>query len=317
MTRSRQVSAFLVAITLWLSGCDGIFGPDADDDLQYVIERFEVIEEDVEWAPFPIAYLVADVALVNTGRDSTTVRFDWCRFDLEAFGVDRLGEPVWRSQAHTSWPSSTPFICLDIARARDVAPGDTLRAETLRTKQPLSGILADSLPAGLYDFKARIHIEANPLLIELGELNLPVSRFPLPEHVAYRDGFRYEVRIDDSAAEGSSAAVTLDVAFIAKVTMALERELSEACPVRLLAFERVEDVTTIPQPEAAWSWPETCAPGTQSVTLMPGGSRRFEDLMDLEPLAASAGPGRYHLMAILDVDDRPIRISAGEVDIPQ
>src|SRR5690554_5778358 len=111
MKRSRQISAFLVATALWLSGCDGIFGPDTDHDLQYVIERFEVIEEEVEWAPFPIAYLVAEVGLVNTGRDSTTVRFDWCTSDLEAFGADGPGEPAWRSQAHSSWPSSTPFIC--------------------------------------------------------------------------------------------------------------------------------------------------------------------------------------------------------------
>jgi hypothetical protein len=314
MKRPRKIFAFIVAI----AGCDGIFGPGADQELQYLIERFEVIEEEVEWAPFPVAYVVAEVGLVNTGRDSTTVRFDWCTFDLEAFGADRSGEPAWRSQTHTSWPGSTPFVCPSIAFVRHVAPGDTLHAEMLRTKQPLGGILADSLPGGLYEFRARIHTESNPLLIDLGQLDLPVSRYPLPEHVAYRDGFRYEVRVDDAAAaEGSSAAVRLDVAYTAKLTMALEREFSAACPVRLLAFERAEDVTTIPQPEAAWSWPETCPLGTQTVTLMPGGSRRFEEQMDLEPVAASAGPGRYHLIAILEVDDRPIRVSAGAIDVPQ
>lgn len=317
MKGPRQTLALLVALSPVLSACDGIFGPGADPSLQYVIERFEVVAEAVEWAPFPVAYLVAEVGLVNTGRDSTTVRFDWCMLDLEAFGADRPGEPAWRSQAHTSWPRSTPFMCPGIAFARDIAPGDTLRADMLRTKQPLSGILADSLPSGIYDFKARVHLETDALLIDLGQVNVPVSRYPLAQHVEHRDGFRYEVRVDDAAAQGSSVAVRLDVAFTAGVTMALERELSAACPVRLLAFEHAEDVTTIPQPEPAWSWPESCPPGTQPVTLMPGGSRRFESHMDVESVAGPAGPGRYHLMAILEVDGRPIRLSAGEVDVPQ
>lgn len=323
MSRHVRTAALVMAVATWLSGCDGIFGPDSDEGLEYVVERYEVIQEDEEWSPVPVAHLIADFGIVNTGRDSATVGFDPCAFHLEAFAAGETSRPMWSSQTRMSWPrSNSHFACTGIVPTRRVGPGDTLRAERLeflRTSHTLAEILADSLPIGSYDFRATIQAGQNPILVDLGSVYLPTSRYPLPDGVNYRDGFRYEVEIEDAAAESAGdAVVKLHVAYSANsLTMALERELVAACPVRLLAFRGPADVTTIPVPEPAWSWPDSCSPGAESVTLTTGESRTFERRIDVEEVAGAAGPGLYHLMGIIEVDGRAIRLSAGEVTVPQ
>ncbi len=317
MSRHIRTYALVLAVATWLSGCDGIFGPDSDRALEYVVERFEVIQEDVDWSPIPIAYLIAEIGIVNTGSESTTTGFSLCDFHLEAFATDAAELPVWRSPTHTSWPMSTHIACTLADNSYHIGPGDTL--SILATTQPLAGILADSLPAGSYDFRATLGVDPGPVHLDFGTITVPTSRHPLPDRVAHRDGFRYEVEIEDiGAGSTDEAIVKLHVAYSASsLTRALERELVSECPVRLLAFREATEVTTIPVPEPVWSWPESCPPGDESVTLNPGESRSFERRLDPEQVAGIAGPGRYHLMGIIEVDGRAIRLSAGEVSVPQ
>lgn len=317
MSHQFRVSALVLTVATSLSGCDGIFGPDSDQGLEYVVERLEVIEEDVDWSPVPVAYLLAEIGIVNTGRDSTTLDFHACDFHLQAFATGDAERPAWHSRAYTSWPESNHFMCSGILVTYHVGPGDTLGI--LAPKQPLAGILADSLPAGSYDFRATLDVDPSPVRIDFGSVTLPASRYPLSDRVAGRDGFRYEVAIEDVGSESAGEAVVkLHVAYSANsLTMALERELVAACPVRLLAFRDPAEVTTIPVPEPTWSWPDTCPPGSESVTLRAGESRTFERPIDLEQVAGAAGPGPYHLMGIIEVDGRAIRLAAGGVNVPQ
>lgn len=317
MSRHIRTWALVMAVATSLSGCDGIFGPNSDQGLEYVVERFEVIQEDMDWSPIPVAHLIAEIGIVNTGRHSTTFGFHACDFHLEAFAAGDAERPMWRSQAHTSWPRSNHFVCSGMMNTYHIGPGDTL--EILAPKQPLAGILADSLPAGSYEFRATLGVDPSPVRIDFGTVRLPISRYPLPDRVAHRDGFRYEVEIDDAGTESTGGAIVkVHVAYSTNsLTRALERDLVAACPVRLLAFRDPADVTTIPVPEPAWSWPESCPPGDESVTLSAGEFRTFERPIDLEQVAGAAGPGRYHLMGIIEVDGRAIRLSAGEVNVPQ
>ena len=165
---------------------------------------------------------------------------------------------------------------------------------------PLAEILADSLPVGEYRFVATLTTNYDTARVPLGRVELPASMYPLPDGEAPRDGFYYRAGVES-----------------APVSHALARSLSRDCPLRLLAFEAAESRETVPLPEPAWAWPESCGTAVDMVRLGPGESTRFELDVPTDELRASSGAsGRYYLVAIVRVDHRPIRMKAGELELP-
>lgn len=302
----------LAGLFVW--GCDGaLFGPGTHTGLEYVVERFEVVEEPEGWAPFPIGYLKAQVAVVNVLPDTQRLGYGACSLELEGQGPSDDGHrSAWRSSARALWPWTMPIACAAYLKTAHLGPGDTLRAPELNQEFRLADILADSLSAGSYDFEAVVQV-GPAARVALGEIHLPVTRFPLPEWVAHRDGFRYEIALDP---DGGEVSVRLDVSFSAPTAQVLERTISADCPLQIVAFRTSTDRATIPRPEPVWTWPSICSMDGETVRLGPGDARAFEwTLTQKEMVAHGASPGAYFLMGIITVDKRPIRLSVGELQV--
>lgn len=315
MSRNYRNLLFGILAGITLSGCDNLLGPDSDDAVQYLVQRFEVVEENEDWTPFPIGYLAVKVALVNTRSDSLHLNYGACALQMEgSTSGDNTPPRVWRSQARSRWPSNIPTICAAYAKTARLGPGDTLHAPELDRRFRLADILADSLPTGLYDFEAIVRVR-DEARVALGQIHLPATRFPLPEWISHRDGFRYEVAIDRNEATGA-VSIGLHVSFSAPASVqSLERELSASCPIRIVAFRDSTGPTTIPPPEPAWTWPRSCQADGESVLLGPGDTRTFERTMSLEDIALGGEPGQYFLMGIIMVDGRAIRLALGQLDL--
>lgn len=225
--------------------------------------------------------------------------------------------PVWRLVDRLTWPGSVGFACHEGLGA-ELGPGDTLR--TLATKVPLAEILADSLPVGRYRFQIRIASEVSSgsssptedALVDLGEAYLPESRYPLSLGFYPRDGFYYRVGVSPANEPGSAGRAILEVTHTARFVGTLTRDLSLNCPVRLLAFRSADERETIPVPEPVWSWPtlSSCDAATVPVRLGPGEKQTFEWVVPSHVVGADGERIEgFFLMAIIDVDGRPIRLA--------
>lgn len=99
------------------------------------------MHEVVDWAPFPIATLSTDLALVNHRRDSLQLSYGACALELEAHESRDVADPrAWQSWAVQAWPSSVGRGCLAYLAIPTVAPGDTLRPSELRSRIRLAEI---------------------------------------------------------------------------------------------------------------------------------------------------------------------------------
>lgn len=309
--------AGVIFVSALSAGCDVFTGPAPRGPLEYVVEELEVVERTPEWASFPVAFLRAEVALVNQRADSIVFGHGTCGLELEASaGPDGGDEPAWRSGRRRSWPGSIGFVCSAVGLEARLGPGDTLRSSAFRAEIPLAEILADSLPVGRYSFRGTVRTGVEEARVELGRVLLPESRFPLPGMTFFRDGFRYRVDVESDPASPTAVA-TLRVSFGASVRQRpLQRTLSRECPLRLLAFAKPRSRETIPLPEPAWAWPPSCGAGDVAVRLGPGQERTFEtEIPTAELVAARAAPGPQHLLAVVDVEGRPIRIAGGELEL--
>lgn len=308
-------------ITSLASGCDFLTGPDdARNRIEYSVAALEVIDRAHDWAPNVVTYLRASLIAVNVSDDSVSVLMPSCILPLEAVPIADGGAaaaPVWRSVHRRSWPGGTGYVCFGEVLA-ELGPGDTLR--TLTTEIRLAEILADSLPAATYRFQVQIQSEVTTgssrrtedPLVQLGEVFLPESRFPLSLSVYPRDGFFYRVSVSASTAPESGATAILEVTHGGHYSGSLTRELSQNCPVRLLAFRSIEERETIPVPEPVWAWPtpSSCDPAELPVRLAPGEKQTFEVGVPSDVVGAGGKQIEdLFLMAIIDVGGRPIRLA--------
>lgn len=323
-TRTPRAWLATVSLLIGASACDLFTGPDdVRNRIEYGVDALEVFEETHDWSATVVTYLRASLFAVNVSDDSVTVSMPSCMLALEAVPGSDVGAaaaPVWRSVNRLSWPGSVPFVCpLDGIQAEQLGPGDTLRTRTLTTEIPLAEILADSLPVGTYRFQVRIQSEVttgssgrteNPL-VELGEVYLPESRYPLSLSVYPRDGFYYRVSVSSATAPGLAATAILEVTHTAHYSAPLTRELSLNCPVQLRAFRSADERQTIPVPEPAWTWPtpSSCGAAEVPVRLEPGDKQTFEAGVPSHVVADGERIEDFFLMAIIDVDGRPIRFA--------
>ena len=302
---------FLMLVAAWAvqSACDGGTGTGPTEGLEYRIENLSLVEKVIEGVAFPVTELRVEIAAVNVGRSPVELRYGGCPFELEAFqvGASSTGG-AWRSVQSQSWPSSLPFACNSFATTYVVEPGDTLRPRELQRSFPLARILADSLPVGPYDLEATVLAEGSgEAVVPLGRVDLPATRHPVPELTTSRDGFRYHVAV---AQDVQTVKLSIELRSATR-DQPLERDLSAACPIRILAFRDSIELTTVPLPEPAWEWPPSCPAGEQAVRPGPGETRVF----DVQIGGAGASAGTYTLLAVVVVDGRPIRIAAGEYEV--
>jgi hypothetical protein len=304
------------------AACESLTGTDGDGAfVEYASGTLEVIEKSHEWTPVRITYLRASVVGVNVSQDTVVVSWPSCILDLEAFadaGEQSNQPPSWRLLTRQTWPGSSPFGCGGSTTA-ELAPGDTLRLTA--GEIPLAEILADSLPTGNYRF--RVHVDgevargasvwAQSQEVDLGTIDLPTSQHPLSSGTYPRDGFQYRVELISPPDPLEDPTVRLTVTFLAPRTGALTRELSLRCPVRLLGFRSAAEREQIPVPTPVWRWPGRvpgCGDETMPVRLEPGASVAFEARVPRIRFAFDAATiDDYSVMAIIEVDGRPIRIA--------
>lgn len=320
--RHARMGGLLVLLSA-ASACDLLTGPDDPSPIEYRAEGLTVFEQSHEWSPVPITYLEASLLGVNVTDDSVGVSTASCILDLEAFRDSDSGpgsSPSWRLLARQTWPGSSEFACLELVSEQVLGPGDTIRLSTGAI--PLAEILADSLPAGSYRFQVRMnnHVRradagrSEPFLVALGTITLPVSRYPLSTGSYARDGFLYEVEVSSGSGADEDDLVRLTVTHAFSRAGPLTRTLSLNCPVQIFGFKSSDERVRIPVPGPAWTWPHGrhlgCGDLTMPIRLEPGGVARFEYPL---PRARYAQDGLkitdYFLMAIIEVDERPIRFA--------
>lgn len=311
-----------LALLPFASACDLFTGTDVDaTPVVYHAGTIEVFEESHDWSPLPLTYLRASLGGVNVTVDSVAISMPDCILDLEAFSGADAGpadEPSWSLRSRLSWPGSIGSVCIR-ENGGVLGPGDTLHLSTGAI--PLAEILGDSLPVGSYRFRVRLDgrvtrggsVRVESRLVDLGTITLPASHHPLSLETYPRDGFTYRVEIEPGSGPDEDGSVRLTVTHTAPFSGALTRELSLRCPVRLLGFETAADRDRIPVPPPLAFWPgsiRSCGEGTMPVRLEPGGAVTFAFVVP--PTRFFRNGMRlsdYFIMAVIDVDGRPIRLA--------
>lgn len=92
-------------------------------------------------------FLVARVALANSGRDTLRLVLESCPLTLRAYPVSAgLGPPAWRSDR-------APRVCKSIRQRIALAPG---AEQALTTRFTVETLLGDTLSEGRYRFTAAV-----------------------------------------------------------------------------------------------------------------------------------------------------------------
>lgn len=303
-----------------LSGCDLISGlSDSDPVVRYEAEDLRLVERAEEWSPVPIPYLEASVRGTNRGSDTVTVTMPSCVLDLQAYDADgtALDAPsLWELRKRRSWPGGSGFLCID-RPFHTLAPGESFVESTGEFR--LADMVGDSLDVGPYRFRVAVASEVtrgasqrqrNPV-VDLGQLHIPVSQFPLQLDYYPRDGFIYRVEIGTTDDEARDGLVELSVHHSAPRVNALSRDLRRDCPVQLFAFRSAEERNSVPMPRFVWRWPArlpTCDDEPMSVRLNPGGVLELTSVVPRRVFAFDdADIDDFYLVVVIEVDGRPLR----------
>jgi hypothetical protein len=296
------------------AACEDGVSPSRPPQLEYVVETFDVRYDSSFFAAATVAVLGVEVAVVHTGGEPAHLTWRGCG-TLEA-SLPSGSAAAWRSENQLLWRWGVmPPDCVSIAGivGDSLFPGDTLH-NVIWSSTELAQILADSLPAGPYSFRAIHDVGYGIDTVVLGTLDLPVSRYPVLPSPLAREGFGYEPELEPSA--NPSGDVTVRLLVRSFVDRAVTHTFVESCPMQIYAFADTVAQTTIPEPEPSWRWPETCGQETLELLLLPSDSMVFLDVLSRSELLTSGVPaGSYALTGIFDVDARPLRLGLGSLQL--
>lgn len=239
-----------------------------------------------------MAALRASIGLVNSGGWPTVADMGDCALTLSLH--DATASPVWQSVLRERWQEGGSYPCLGLLFTYPIAPGDTVWPEPLTMEVPLAEILADSLPVGRYSVRGHVAVGSDSSVMELGDVDLPVSSSPLISPPYLRNGVIYDVSVTTTQTE---LRVGLTMTHSGMTPGVLEVRIPAGCPFRLLAFRSDEEREEIPMPAPAWVRPVSCGADVETVQLALGESETREVVVPWAEIQQQAPDGTYLSLA--------------------
>lgn len=310
-----SLAVSVVAVIFLVSGCS-VLGLDDEAEFQYLMAQAPQVVPRTSSSGQIDLMLHTAVAVRNASEETVELGYGVCALQLQLFSPEGPPvEPVWGSSGRRSWPNAIPIGCPLGAFSRTLEPGDTAR---IAISVELVTILADSLDTGEYLVRGILETSAGAVRLPLGTVHLPETTHPLPAGEYRRAGIRYRVGVSADTSRPGHFTAVLEAELAEPDSRSRTRRINADCAFELLAHGSARERETVPVPPTAWELPrKECGDETIRVDFVPGLTRRFPISFSGRELVSWSSPaGRYFLTAIVHAGRRPIRMAAGQVDIP-
>jgi hypothetical protein len=259
--------------------------------------------------------VVVDAVLINRTVGPIVIEHGACPVRLRAFRTpDRTGSPDWKSELRSPWNGGPDYACPLYLKSVELAPSQEFSPDEFVLRVPISEVLADSLPDGVYHFTVELEVGSRSVQIPVGEAELRMERHPLPDR---RDVGALTFTARTLASRTEPRVVRAE----AKVTLGSTREsvvrFLADCPIVLYAYRSRERRDAAPRSgEPDWKEPRACGEGIRELRLSGDQDATFAVEFSARDVLGSTVPsGRYHFAVVVHLEGRRIFLSAGDAEL--